>query len=127
MEKIIKEYTPVKMAYIGDSVYELFIREYILNKYSYPMKRINSEVVKYVNAKSQAYIVEKLELNEIEKLIVSKGKNIKSNPSSSSTTVYEYRLASGFEALVGALYLSKNDERLKEILCESLEVLDAKI
>ncbi len=125
MENVIKKFTPVKLAYIGDAVYEVYIREYVLSKHSFPMKKINSVVVSFVNAKSQAIIVKNLELTDEEEVVVNKGKNIKSLPSSSSTTVMEYRLSSGFEALIGALYLSGKKERLDEILKRSVEIVES--
>ncbi len=127
MEEIIKKYTPIKLAYIGDAIYEAYIREYVINKYSFPMKKINSIVVSYVNAKSQAIIVKNIDFTEEEVNIINKGKNTKSMPSSSSTTIMEYRLASGFEALIGALHLSGRKERLNEVLKHSVEVIDREV
>ncbi len=88
------------------------------------MKKINSIVVQYVNAKAQAFIVKRMKLTEEEQLIVNKGKNIKSFPSSSTTSLMEYRLSSGFEALIGALYLNGDKDRLDELLRKSVDIIN---
>ena len=110
--------SPLTWAYIGDAVYELFIRNKLINETSLKPHKLHIEAIKYVKAKSQA---EKLnEIYEIltdeEKDIVRRGRNTQNHHLPKNSNVQEYMYSTAFEALIGYLYLTKQNKRLKEIL-----------
>ena len=109
--------SPLTWAYVGDSVYELLIRTHLVNKTKLKPHKLHIEAIKYVKAKSQADILKKLEkhLKEGEKDIVRRGRNAENHHLPKNANVEEYMYSTAFEALIGYLYLSKKDERLKEI------------
>ena len=106
------------MAYLGDAVYELFIREYLINKGICKVKDLQNESIKYVSAVSQRRILEELIdanfLTEEEIEIVNRGRNASSHPSK-TTDIVTYKKATGLECLIGNLY-KDNKERCYEIL-----------
>ena len=110
--------SPLTWAYIGDSIYELYIRMYLVNKSKMKPHKLHIESIKYVKAKAQADILKKIEnnLTEAEKEIVKRGRNAENHHLPKNATVQDYMYSTGFEALIGYLYLTKQDERLKEIL-----------
>lgn len=110
--------SPLTWAYIGDAVYELFIRNKLINETNLKPHKLHIEAIKYVKAKSQA---EKLsEIYEIltdeEKDIVRRGRNTQNHHLPKNANVQEYMYSTAFEALIGYLYLTKQNARLKEIL-----------
>ena len=110
--------SPLTWAYIGDAVYELFIRNKLINETNLKPHKLHIEAIKYVKAKSQA---EKLsEIYEIltdeEKNIVRRGRNTQNHHLPKNANVQEYMYSTAFEALIGYLYLTKQNARLKEIL-----------
>ena len=112
--------SPLTWAYIGDAVYELFIRNKLINETNLKPHKLHIEAIKYVKAKSQA---EKLnEIYEIltdeEKDIVRRGRNTQNHHLPKNSNVQEYMYATAFEALIGYLYLTKQHSRLKEILAK---------
>jgi len=107
---------PLSLAYIGDGVFELYVRQYLLNPEAKNTKMHNKSVA-LVNAPAQAGYYKKLEpyLTETELEIAKRGRNAKSRMNKSSS-VTQYHLSTGFEALVGYLYLNKEYDRLKTLL-----------
>lgn len=131
----VKEYTseeakllnPLQLALIGDGAYEVFIRNYILSTDDQlSAHKIHKKAITYVKAKSQADIIHKLEeeLTEDELYIYKRGRNTKSATVPKNADVRDYRMATGFEALTGYLYLSGNKERLNYIFNRSVEIID---
>ncbi len=113
-----KEYSPLALAYIGDTVYDLFIRTKVLAKGNRHVTEMHKEAVSFVKAHSQsvsAYAIEEV-LTEDELRVLKWGRNAKSNTIPKNADVTEYRMATGFETLVGYLYLSGEDERLSYLL-----------
>lgn len=110
--------SPLTWAYIGDSVYEMYIRMYLVSKSKMKPHKLHIEAIKYVKAKAQADILIKIEdkLTEPEKEIVKRGRNAENHHLPKNATVQDYMYSTGFEALIGYLYLTKQDERLEEIL-----------
>lgn len=108
--------SPLQLAYIGDAVYELLVRTYLLKK-KLPVKELHKSTIKYVKAKAQADIVHVLEdiLSEEEKWIVKKGRNAKTNTMPKNADMIDYKYATGFEALMGYLYLLGEDNRITEL------------
>lgn len=113
-----REYSPLALAYIGDSVFDMYIRTKILEKGNRHVADMHRAAVSYVNASSQAKIVHIIEdmLTDEELGIVKWGRNAKVNTHPSGASIGEYHLATGFEALLGFLYLDSKDVRLREIL-----------
>lgn len=120
-EKDVKEVqmmSPLIWAYIGDAVYELFIRTYLVNETKLKPHMLHIEAIKYVKANAQFKILKEIydNLTEEEKDIVRRGRNTENHHIPKNATVEEYSYSTAFEALIGYLYLTKQDERLKEIL-----------
>ena len=112
-------YSPLVLAYIGDSVYEVFTRKKVLSENpNLPAHKLHKENVKYVKAKAQSDAMEKIEpmLTEQELAIYKRGRNAKSATVPKNADLVEYRRATGFEALIGFLELSEQYERLTEIM-----------
>ena len=113
-----REYSPLALAYIGDTVYDLFIRTKVIAKGNRHVTEMHKESVSFVKAHSQsvsAYALES-ELTEDELRVLKWGRNAKSNTTPKNADVTEYRMATGFETLVGYLYISGEDERLTYLL-----------
>lgn len=118
---------PLQLALIGDGVYELFIRNYILSDNIHlNANKIHVKAIGYVKAKSQSDVMHKLEmlLTEEENNIYKRGRNAKSATVPKNADVRDYRMATGFEALVGYLYLIGDKERLEFILNKSIDILN---
>lgn len=113
-----KMLSPLVWAYVGDAVYELFIRTMLTNNSNAKPHKLHIESIKYVKAKSQADILKKIDekLTEEEKGIVRRGRNTENHHVAKNANVADYAQSTAFEALIGYLYLTKQDERLKEIL-----------
>ena len=110
---------PLVLAYIGDSIYEVFIRERLIDIHpDMPVYKLHKEAIKYVKAHAQSNSVLALEkeLTEKELAIFKRGRNAKSQTVPKNADVADYRRATGFEALVGYLYLSGENERLRKIM-----------
>ena len=110
--------SPLVWAYIGDAVYEMFIRTYLVKKSTAKPNKLHIESIKYVKAQAQANILKKLDeiLTEKEKDIVRRGRNAESHHLPKNSNAAEYSQSTAFEALIGYLYLNKSNDRLKEIL-----------
>ena len=110
--------SPLVWAYVGDSVYELFVRTRLTNKSNAKPHKLHIESIKYVKAKAQADILKRIQdnLTEDEKDIVRRGRNTENHHVAKNANVADYSQSTGFEALIGYLYLTKQDERLEEIL-----------
>ncbi|NLC66216.1 MAG: Mini-ribonuclease 3 [Clostridium sp.] len=118
---------PLTLAFIGDGVFELYVRERVvlLNKDLKP-NDLHKNAINYVKASRQSFIIEKLEdsLTEEEIYIYKRGRNMKSNTVPKNANMLDYRRSSGYEALVGYLYLIGSIKRLDEIIMMSLEIIE---
>jgi len=114
----VREYSPVTLAYLGDSVYELYIRSYLLKDENLTSYSLHKKAVKYVSAKSQAVILGRIFdiLDEDEKNLVRRAKNQKTFSLPKNALLEDYKQATALEALIGYLYLKKDYERLDLIL-----------
>ena len=119
----VKMLSPQIWAYIGDSIYEIFIRNYLINNSNAKPHKLHIETVKYVKAKAQVKTLEKIYdmLTDEEKDIVRRGRNVQNHHVPKNVDVAEYSYATAFESLIGYLYLTKNDDRLKKILEACIE------
>ena len=115
--------SPLVWAYIGDCIYEIFIRTHLVNNSNEKPHRLHIETIKYVKAKAQADTLAKIKecLTEKEKEIVRRGRNAENHHVAKNASVAEYSQATAFEALIVYLYLTKQDERLQEILTMCLD------
>ena len=117
---------PLQMAYIGDAVYEVYIRSYLVSKYKKNVNEMHKLSVKFVKASAQSHLLEVIEpfLTEEESNIVRRGRNTKTNHVPKNAQVIDYRRATAFEALIGYLHLTKNYERVHEIIKIIIESTD---
>ncbi len=116
--------SPAVWAYIGDAVYELYIRSHVLSGGPAKTKTLHREVTTMVRASFQASLVTKLEssLSENELEILKRGRNVKSGHIPTHTDVLTYRHSTAFEALIGYLYLQGEHLRLKELLEQAVKL-----
>ena len=118
--------SPLNLAFIGDCVYEMFVRENIVLSANRPVKDLHRESVKFVCAKAQteAYFKIKDLLTEKEEAVFKRGRNAKSATVPKNADVSEYRRATGFEALIGYLYLKNDTDRLLYIMNKAYETVN---
>ena len=114
------------LAYIGDVVYELYIRKHVISSSHEQVNKLHKKTIKYVSAKAQAKIVDEILpcLSDEEKDILRRGRNAEANTVPKNTDVITYKIATGFEALIGFLYLNDNIKRLEEIIAKSIQVIE---
>ena len=107
------------LAYIGDSIYDIMSREYVMKNHLGKINDLHRTVSTIVSARAQASfmknILENNILTDIEESIYIRGKNQKNNSKAKNASIMEYKLATGLEAVFGYLYLEKNFERLEEM------------
>jgi len=117
---------PLTLAYVGDVVYEVYVRNYILHKYGGTVNELHKISTKFVKAGAQANIVHTLEaeLTEKEWTIVKRGRNQKSGSIPKNANLTDYKYATGFEALVGYLYLMKENKRLEDIIKKAILIVE---
>ena len=110
--------SPLVWAYVGDSVYEVFIRTHLVETTKLKPHKLHIEAIKYVKAKAQAEMIEKLQdiLTDKEKEIVRRTRNTENHHVPKNANPTDYMYATAFEGLIGYLYLSGQKERLNEIL-----------
>ena len=118
-------YSPLALAYIGDGVYEIFIRTYVINKGNRPVNKMHKASRELVRASSQAklyFLIEGM-LTEEEDAVLRRGRNAKSVSIPKNGNVTEYRHATGLEALIGYLYIEGKVDRIKELIDTGLNQL----
>lgn len=120
-----REYSPLALAYLGDAVYELAIRTFVMNHGNTQVNKMHKKTAGLVKAEAQAnfYKVLEEELTEEEKAVYRRGRNAKSVTMAKHATMKDYRMATGFEALMGYLYLTEQMERMAELLGHGLKKL----
>ena len=114
----VNQMSPLTWAYVGDCVYELYIRTKLVDTTKLKPHELHIKSVKYVKAKAQAETLKKLEtiLTEEEKEIVRRGRNTQTHHIAKNASMQDYMYATAFEALIGYLYLTKQDDRLFEMI-----------
>ena len=117
MEQNPNEYSTHALAYLGDCVMELCVREYLVKKGLSSSARLNSEALKYVRGSMQAEAMKNILplLDEEEEAVFKRGRNVGHTNTPKSATVSEYRSATGMEALFGWLWLAGRHERINEL------------
>ena len=137
-EQDIRAYSPLTLAYMGDAVYELVIRTVIVERANRSANDLHKKATHYVKAEAQARIITALvgenpedgslsELTEEEKAVYKRGRNAKSYPTAKNATMSDYRKATGFEALMGFLYLTGQTERLLYLVKRGIELANLTI
>ncbi|WJV18836.1 ribonuclease III domain-containing protein [Rossellomorea marisflavi] len=115
-----KQMNPLALAYMGDAVYETYVRQLLLTKGRVKPNQLHRAATSYVSAKSQAAILkwmfEEELLSEEEVLVVKRGRNAKSGTTPKNTDVQTYKHSTAFEALLGFLFLQNRIERLEELI-----------
>lgn len=122
-DNALKEYSAVVLAYIGDAVFELLVRTHLVAAGNRRVKDIHHDTVEMVRAQSQARVIRQLlsELSEEEQDIVKRGRNAKSTGPRHADPG-DYKMSTGFEALLGYLYLKGDEERLLELFNRSMGI-----
>ncbi|MCD7954852.1 MAG: ribonuclease III [Lachnospiraceae bacterium] len=122
-----KQYSALALAYIGDAVYELIIRTIYVKRADMQVEKLHRKVTRCVSAKAQAKMIASLLpiLDEEETAIYRRGRNAKPYTKAKNATMAEYLEATGFEAVMGYLYLEGRFERMNELTAKGLEVLGA--
>ena len=121
-----RQLSALGLAYIGDAVYEVYVRSHVLKRGDTNVNKLHKASIGYVSATAQSRIIHAIlpVLTEEEVSVYKRGRNAHSNTMAKNADVVDYRHATGFEALVGYLYLSKNEERLSYILSRSYEIIN---
>lgn len=122
----VKTLSPLTWAYVGDCVYELYIRTHLVNTTRFKPHKLHIEAIKYVKAQAQAKVILEIveKLSDEEQYIVKRTRNTENHHLSKNANPQDYMYATAFEGLIGYLYLTKQETRLKEILDISLKILD---
>lgn len=125
----IRSYSPLTLAYIGDGIYELVIRSLVVETANRPANDLHKTTVQYVRAETQAAMILALaeELTEEEREVYKRGKNAKTYSGAKNASRADYHKATGFEALMGYLYLTEQIERLLYLIKRGLELLNHQI
>lgn len=122
MESVSKkasQYSPLVLAYVGDAVYEVYVRTRIIGEHpDMPVHKLHGEAVRFVKAHAQSESIKDLEdvLTEPELAAYKRGRNAKSATVPKNADITDYRRATGFEALVGYLYLNDEKDRLAWVM-----------
>jgi len=122
----VREYSPLALAYIGDAVYELIIRSLVLNEGNRQVQKMHKRTSSMVQASAQARIITALndQLTEEEHAVYKRGRNARSMSPARNQSVSDYHKATGFEALIGYLYLKEEWKRMMDLIREGLPALD---
>mgnify|MGYP000201857540 FL=1 len=125
----IRTYSPLTLAYIGDGIYDLIVRTVVVERGNESANRLHRKTIGYVNAKTQAQMIEALlpDLSEEEVAVYKRGRNAKSYTSAKNASIADYRKATGFEALLGYLYLQDKEDRILELVKAGLEKLNLQL
>ena len=116
----VLEINVLVLAYLGDTIYENYVRRYLISKGIGNVNSLQTESINYVSAKAQArfvnILIDKNFFTDEELGVIKRARNYKSTSHPKNCDIVTYKYATGLEALIGYLYLTKQDERLKEIL-----------
>ena len=117
-DKDIRSFSPLTLAYIGDAIYEVVIRTIIVEKGNAPVNKLHHKASPLVKATAQKESMEIILplLSSEEEAVFKRGRNAKSYTSAKNASIIDYRIATGFEALMGYLYLTGKNERMLELI-----------
>ncbi|GGP15399.1 Mini-ribonuclease 3 [Oceanobacillus neutriphilus] len=124
----VRQMKSLALAYIGDAIYEVYVRELLLERGTIKPNQLHQEAIRYVSGKSQAKVIlhwlDGNLLTEEESKVVIRGRNAKSGSTPKNISVQTYRYSTAFEALIGYHYLLKNEQRLQELMTKAVEFLE---
>lgn len=124
-EPDLRTYSPLTLAYIGDGIYELVIRTVLVSRGNMQANKLHKKASSIVKAATQAdmiqFLVENHHLTEEETAVYKRGRNAFTPTKAKNASVSEYRRATGFEALVGYLYLKRDEKRMIDLIKTGLE------
>lgn len=122
-EQDLRTYSPLTLAYIGDAIFELVVRTVLVERKNTQAEKLHKAATKIVKAETQALLIEALkeDLTEEEMAVFKRGRNAKAVTRAKNATMSEYRRATGFEALMGYLYLKGDIERMIELISIGVE------
>lgn len=125
----VRAYSPLTLAYIGDSVYDLIIKTVVVERANRAANELHKKTSSLVKAQTQAAMIEALQevLTEEEEAVYKRGRNAKSYTTAKNASIADYRKATGFEALLGYLYLQDKVSRVLELVEEGLAGVDMAI
>ncbi|MGX4687541.1 Mini-ribonuclease 3 [Vagococcus sp. JNUCC 83] len=128
-----KDYTLLSgltLAYVGDAIYETYIRDYLVKSGQTRPNQLHRLATHYVSAKAQHYLIEQMMqqdvLTDVEQDMYRRGRNAKSHTSAKNTSVAVYRSSTGFEALMGYLHLTEQKDRLEEVITWCIHTIGEK-
>ena len=123
-EQDVRAYSPLTLAYIGDAIYDLVIRSVIVERANRSANDLHKKTTRYVKAEAQAKMILALmeELTEEEEAVYKRGRNAKSYTVAKNASMADYRKATGFEALMGFLYLTGQVDRLLYLVKKGIEL-----
>ena len=119
MEEVdLSTYSPLTLAYIGDGIYDLIIRSLVVNKGNKQVNKLHQETSGFVKASTQSLMMRTMQeyLTEEEHSVYKRGRNAKSVSPAKNQSITDYRRATGFEALLGYLYLKKDWKRMLDLV-----------
>ncbi|MBY0758639.1 MULTISPECIES: Mini-ribonuclease 3 [Sellimonas] len=124
----IRSYSPLTLAFIGDCIFDLVIKTMIVRKGNQPVNQMQKETSRYVQAAAQSYMMRFMQehLTEEERAVYRRGRNAKSVSPAKNQSITDYRRATGFEALLGYLYLKKEYRRMIDLIKIGLDGLNEK-
>ncbi len=124
----IQNVSQQNLAFIGDAVYNVYIRTYLISRSNTNTGKLHKESIKYVSARAQSNIIDNIleNLSEEEQLVYKRGRNTNINTVSKNVDVVSYKKATGYEALIGYLYLKKENKRMEEIFKQSIRIVEEK-
>lgn len=122
----IRQYSPLALAYMGDCIFDLCVREYLLKQANMPANKLHQKSKALVNATSQSKMYKSLidMVSEEEKAILKRGRNANSNTKAKNATMIDYKNATGLEALFGYLYLKGEQQRINELFKICLDIMN---
>ena len=125
-ESEVRMMAPLVLAYVGDAIFEVFIRNYLVKEMNVSVHQYHKRATRYVRAKSQAEVVHALEteLTEAEWTMVKRGRNQKSATVPKNANLADYRYATGFEALLGYLFYIGEYSRLSLLMNRAVEIIN---
>lgn len=125
-EQDVKTYSPLVLAYVGDCIYEIVIRTILVKRRNCQVQKLHKEATWFVKAATQAALMDFLEprLTEEEQDVFRRGRNAKSHTVPKNANVGDYHKATGFEAVIGYLYLNNQMSRIMDLLYIALKEID---
>ncbi|WP_080876158.1 Mini-ribonuclease 3 [Oceanobacillus timonensis] len=125
----VRQMKSLALAYIGDAIYEVYVRELLLERGTIKPNQLHQAAIRYVSGKAQAKVVlhwleQDAFLTEEESRVVVRGRNAKSGSTPKNVNVQTYRYSTAFEALIGYHYLLKNEQRLQKLMTKAIDFLE---